>query len=79
MLVQNKIMQGKKAGSQIDFFIFQIELFTNIVSVIGDRTGGHIQQFRDFLGDFACLNQIGDPNFRGRQIKIIRSQLFGKG
>ena len=71
-------MEGKKAGSQIDLFIFQIELFTDIVSVIRDRTGGHIQLFRDLLGDFACFNQVGDPDFRGRQITIIGSQLFGK-
>ena len=57
-------------GSQIDFFMFQIELTAYVVTVEQNSIFRKIEKIGYFLVGLAFLDQIGYFDFAGGQVEV---------
>jgi len=78
MIMQCETSEGKslllnssEVCSQVNLFVFQSELASNLVTVGNNGVVGQVQDVGDFLGLFSFIDQVRHLNLRWAEGQIL--------
>ena len=71
MVRNTTLLEGGQISSNVDFFILDTELFSDVDTIGLDRRGGKIHHLSDLFCCLPLFDQGGHLNFWGGQVKEL--------